>query len=126
MSTKTPAILEILLCDARVDPPQLQIHHLDRPQAGTPTVGWVLQSLKIAKDKDDPVLSRKGCYGVFGKRKDWESPIYPGDRLELYGPLQIDPKMARRKKANRDKDSLLKEKARVRASTRSAKAKPSK
>ncbi len=126
MSTKTPATLEILLCDARVDPPQLQIHHLDHPQEGTPTVGWALQSLKIAKDKDDPVLSRKGCYGVFGKRKDWESPIYPGDRLELYGPLQIDPKMARRKKANRDKDSFLKEKARVRASARSVKAKPSK
>jgi putative ubiquitin-RnfH superfamily antitoxin RatB of RatAB toxin-antitoxin module len=126
MSTKLPDTLEILLCDARVDPPQLQIHHLSLPKGVLPTVGWALQSLKIAKDKDDPVIGRKGCYGVFGKRKDWESPIYPGDRLELYGPLQIDPKMARRKKANRDKDSLLKEKARVRASTRSAKAKPSK
>ena len=88
MSTKTPATLEILLCDARVDPPQLQIHHLDRPQEGAPTVGWALQSLKIAKDKDDPVLSRKGCYGVFGKRKDWDSPLYAGDRLELYAPLR--------------------------------------
>jgi hypothetical protein len=37
--------------------------------------------------------------------------------------LQIDPKMARRKKANRDKDGQLKAKAQLRASARTAKAK---
>jgi hypothetical protein len=102
---------EILLCDARQDPPSLQIHQLPFNPPLKPTVGWALQILGIAKDQDDPAISRKGCYGVFGKRKDWNSPLYAGDRLELYAPLLIDPKLARRKKANRDKDSLLKAKA---------------
>ncbi len=110
MASKTLSI-EILLCDVRQDPPSLKIHHLPLDGVTKPTVGWALQSLGIAKDQDDPVISRKGCYGVFGKRKDWSSPLYAGDRLELYAPLRIDPKLARRKKANRDKDSLLKAKA---------------
>ena len=110
MATKAQSI-EILLCDARQDPPALQIHHLPLNGVSKPTVGWALQILGIAKDQDDPVIGRKGCYGVFGKRKDWDSPLYAGDRLELYAPLRIDPKLARRKKANRDKDSLLKAKA---------------
>ncbi len=104
-------LIEILVCDARQDPPALEIHHLPLEDVSKPTVGWALQSLGIATDQDDPAISRKGCYGVFGKRKDWDSPLYAGDRLELYAPLRIDPKLARRKKANRDKDSLLKAKA---------------
>jgi uncharacterized protein len=59
----------------------------------------------LATGPDDPVLARKGCFGVFGKRKDWDSPIYAGDRLELYSPLLIDPKKVRRKKANQNQDA---------------------
>lgn len=118
MATKTQSI-EILLCDARVDPPILQMHQLQLRTEVSPTVGWALQTLGIAKNQYDPAISRKGCYGVFGKRKEWDSPLYAGDRLELYAPLLIDPKLARRKKANRDKDSLLKAKARRRQATKS-------
>ncbi|BEI33256.1 RnfH family protein [Polynucleobacter sp. HIN5] len=110
MATKAQSI-EILVCDARQDPPALEIHYLPLKDVSKPTVGWALQILGIATGQDDPAISRKGCYGVFGKRKDWNSPLYAGDRLELYAPLRIDPKLARRKKANRDKDSLLKAKA---------------
>ena len=94
------------------------------PANNTMTVeaGWVLQTLGIANGADDPVISRKGCFGVFGKRKEWNSPIYAGDRLELYGPLLIDPKLARRKKANRDKDGQLKAKAKQRQEERKARA----
>ncbi len=88
MATKALSI-EILVCDARQDPPLLQIHHLPLNGVSKPTVGWALQSLGIAKDQDDPVISRKGCYGVFGKRKDWSSPLYAGDRLELYAPYAL-------------------------------------
>jgi putative ubiquitin-RnfH superfamily antitoxin RatB of RatAB toxin-antitoxin module len=110
MATKAKS-MEILLCDARQDPPLLEIHDLPFHDVQKPTVGWALQILGIANNQDDPAISRKGCYGVFGKRKDWDSRLYAGDRLELYAPLLIDPKSARRKKANRDKDSLLKAKA---------------
>ncbi len=69
------------------------------------TVGQALIQAGIASSPEDPVLARKGCFGVFGKRKDWDSPIYADDRLELYSPLLIDPKTVRRKKANQNQDA---------------------
>jgi len=69
------------------------------------TVGLALMRTGIAAGPNDPILSRKGCFGVFGKRKEWDSPIYDGDRLELYSPLLIDPKTVRRKKANQNQDA---------------------
>ena len=98
-------VLEITLCDARQGEPvlnSLQISFLENEQA---TVGLALIKAGIAVGPDDPTLARKGCFGVFGKRKDWDSPIYPGDRLELYSPLLIDPKAVRRKKANQNQDA---------------------
>ena len=45
------------------------------------------------------------------RSKDWDSPLYDGDRLELYQPLIVDPMQARRKKANKNKDARLQAKA---------------
>ena len=97
--------LDILLCDARLGEPVLNTLKLSFLADEQPTVGLALIRAGIAKGADDPVLARKGCFGVFGKRKDWDSPIYSGDRLELYSPLLIDPKAVRRKKANQNQDA---------------------
>ncbi|MFZ4378479.1 MAG: RnfH family protein [Polynucleobacter sp.] len=97
--------LDILLCDARLGKPVLSTLKLSFLTDEQPTVGLALIRAGIAKGPDDPVLVRKGCFGVFGKRKDWDSPIYSGDRLELYSPLLIDPKAVRRKKANQNQDA---------------------
>jgi putative ubiquitin-RnfH superfamily antitoxin RatB of RatAB toxin-antitoxin module len=37
--------------------------------------------------------------GVFGDRVSGDRPLEPGDRVELYRPLQIDPREARRQRA---------------------------
>jgi uncharacterized protein len=37
--------------------------------------------------------------GVFGKLQKLTDRVYPGDRVEIYRDLIIDPKEARRKKA---------------------------
>jgi putative ubiquitin-RnfH superfamily antitoxin RatB of RatAB toxin-antitoxin module len=34
--------------------------------------------------------------GVFGAPARREQPLYPGDRVEIYRPLALDPKAARR------------------------------
>jgi putative ubiquitin-RnfH superfamily antitoxin RatB of RatAB toxin-antitoxin module len=47
------------------------------------------------------------------------SPVYDGDRIEVYTPILIDPKNARRKKANQTKDAKLKAKAKQRLVERS-------
>lgn len=38
-------------------------------------------------------------YGIFGRIVAPDSPLRDGDRVELYRPLRIDPKQARRKRA---------------------------
>ena len=39
--------------------------------------------------------------GVFGRACSGETVLRSGDRVEIYRPLQIDPKEARRKRASR-------------------------
>jgi putative ubiquitin-RnfH superfamily antitoxin RatB of RatAB toxin-antitoxin module len=97
--------LDIFICDARGEAPQLAPFRLNLSPNERPTVGLALQKAGLATGPDDPRLSRKGCFGVFGKRKDWDSPIYEGDRLELYSPLLVDPKTVRRKMANQNQDA---------------------
>jgi putative ubiquitin-RnfH superfamily antitoxin RatB of RatAB toxin-antitoxin module len=97
--------IHILICDARLDEPKLSPFTLNLLADELATVGLALVRAGLAKGPEDLTLARKGCFGVFGKRKDWESPIYPGDRLELYSPLLVDPKAVRRKKANQNQDA---------------------
>ena len=97
--------LSLILCDARRGEPVLSQFQLILQDGELPTVGLALVRAGIATGQDDPALARKGCFGVFGKRKDWDSPIYSGDRLELYSALLIDPKSVRRKKANQNQDA---------------------
>ena len=40
-------------------------------------------------------------YAVFGMRADPAAPLREGDRVELLRPLQLDPKEARRRRAER-------------------------
>lgn len=100
--------MELLICDARGDQPVLRTFILKVPAGLVATVGEALVQAGLASGPEDPGFSRKGAYGVFGKRKEWDSPIYDGDRLELYAPLQIDPKTVRRKRANQNRDAHLK------------------
>ena len=37
--------------------------------------------------------------GVFGRRMDPDTPVRPGDRVEIYRPLLADPKESRRSRA---------------------------
>jgi putative ubiquitin-RnfH superfamily antitoxin RatB of RatAB toxin-antitoxin module len=41
--------------------------------------------------------------GVFGKFVLESSPIFPGDRVEIYSPLRLDPKEARRHRVKKKK-----------------------
>lgn len=43
--------------------------------------------------------------GIFGKRRSLDYELQNGDRVEIYSPLLIDPKQARRDRAKRSKDA---------------------
>ena len=42
---------------------------------------------------------RRQDLGVFGRRMDPDTPVRPGDRVEIYRPLLADPKESRRSRA---------------------------
>ena len=41
--------------------------------------------------------------GIFGRRASLDQPLAEGDRVEIYRPLAVDPKEARRRRAARKK-----------------------
>jgi putative ubiquitin-RnfH superfamily antitoxin RatB of RatAB toxin-antitoxin module len=41
------------------------------------------------------------AFGIFGKRVGLNQPLADGDRVEIYRPLVVDPKEARRRRAQR-------------------------
>jgi putative ubiquitin-RnfH superfamily antitoxin RatB of RatAB toxin-antitoxin module len=43
----------------------------------------------------------KQAFGIFGKRAALNHRLAEGDRVEIYRPLAIDPKEARRRRASR-------------------------
>lgn len=40
-------------------------------------------------------------FGIFGKRAGLDQPLAEGDRVEIYRPLTLDPKEARRLRARK-------------------------
>jgi putative ubiquitin-RnfH superfamily antitoxin RatB of RatAB toxin-antitoxin module len=38
-------------------------------------------------------------YAIFGQRAESGAPLAPGDRVEIVGPLNVDPKVARARRA---------------------------
>lgn len=47
----------------------------------------------------DLALTEGRTLGLFGRTISADTPLADGDRLELYLPLQVDPKTARRQRA---------------------------
>ena len=64
--------LGLLLCDSRSGQPVLREVQVTFPPDQPVTVGQALIQLGIASSPKDPEIARKGCFGVFGKRKDWD------------------------------------------------------
>jgi len=58
----------------------------------------------IAQYGLDPLVVR---YALFGARADGDTPLADGDRVEIVGPLIVDPKVARSRRA-RNKSAAVK------------------
>lgn len=39
--------------------------------------------------------------GIWGRKATWDAPVRQGDRVEVYRPLKVDPKLARRERFRR-------------------------
>jgi putative ubiquitin-RnfH superfamily antitoxin RatB of RatAB toxin-antitoxin module len=63
------------------------------------TVADAIARSRIAERHPHAALHRAPA-GIFGKRAGRETMLADGDRVELYRPLQADPKAARRRRAS--------------------------
>ncbi|HEX7054003.1 MAG TPA: RnfH family protein [Burkholderiales bacterium] len=62
------------------------------------TVAEALAASGIARRRPGIDLTR---LGIFGRRVDAAARLADGDRVEVYRPLALDPKEARRRRARR-------------------------
>jgi len=46
-----------------------------------------------------PQIEREPVVGIFSRKVPLDYPLSAGDRVEIYRPLAVDPKEARRRKA---------------------------
>jgi putative ubiquitin-RnfH superfamily antitoxin RatB of RatAB toxin-antitoxin module len=75
-------------------PRQVQTAQLELPDGSTladalRASGWIDQ-YGLAPDT-------LNC-GVWGRVQPWDAPLRNGDRIEIYRPLKVDPKEARRQR----------------------------
>jgi putative ubiquitin-RnfH superfamily antitoxin RatB of RatAB toxin-antitoxin module len=59
----------------------------------------VAQAVAAAQLDVDQVLVDPQRLGIFGRRVTPGQPLQDGDRVEIYRPLVLDPKEARRRRA---------------------------
>jgi putative ubiquitin-RnfH superfamily antitoxin RatB of RatAB toxin-antitoxin module len=59
----------------------------------------VADAIAAADLGGDEALVDSRRLGIFGKRVPPEQPLRDGDRVEIYRPLLLDPKEARRRRA---------------------------
>ncbi|MGH8076489.1 MAG: RnfH family protein [Lysobacter sp.] len=73
----------------------------ERKQLELPPGSSVADALTAAGLVDDPETV---AYAVYGVRVDPQTVLREGDRIEMLRPLQIDPKDARRRRADARRD----------------------
>ncbi len=66
---------------------------------GTSLAGAIAASGLLERHPEIDLARLKA--GVFGRLKDPHAPVAQGERIEIYRPLGIDPKEARRRRARR-------------------------
>lgn len=64
------------------------------------TVGEAIEACGIRNARPDIEIDA-ACIGVFSRKATFETRLRDGDRVEVYRPLKVDPKEARRRRAGR-------------------------
>ena len=77
--------------------PQVQLVHRTEVAVGI-TAGEVLDEA-CATTAFAGVNWREHAIGIFGKVCHAQTVVRPGDRIEIYRPLEVDAKTARRRRA---------------------------
>lgn len=99
------SLIEVTLCWS-LAPRHVQEMNLQVPEGST--VAFVLDRgvahcLQSQGSTDDASLSSLQFQqpGIWGKKVSWTHEVNADDRIELYRPLKVDPKVARRQRFKR-------------------------
>lgn len=68
-----------------------------------PEGSTLAQALEQARSLVPRGILESSSVAVFGRRRPLEEQVYDGDRIELLGPLTVDPKQARRHRVDRQR-----------------------
>lgn len=64
------------------------------------TVADAIEASGLREARPD-IEIRADRLGIFSRKTTFETPLRDGDRVEIYRPLRIDPKEARRRRAEK-------------------------
>ena len=64
------------------------------------TVGEAIEASRVRELRPDIEINAEHV-GVFARKASLDTRLRDGDRVEIYRPLKIDPKEARRRRAGR-------------------------
>lgn len=64
-----------------------------------PAGSTVAHAIEAARIQEDVSSDAPCAIGIFGRLVQADHPLSDGDRVELYRPLLLDPKEARRRRA---------------------------
>lgn len=100
------ALLHVTLCWS-LQARQVCEHHVNVPEGST--VQSVLERVlsdfshtgQTAASPAQGATLQGMQPGIWGRKVAWSSPVHDGDRVELYRPLLVDPKVARRQRFKR-------------------------
>jgi putative ubiquitin-RnfH superfamily antitoxin RatB of RatAB toxin-antitoxin module len=97
--------LQISICWS-LAPRHVQELSLRVPQGSTVDAVLALAMLHVSPDGaqvDASVAAKLKLQqpGIWGRKVPWTQAVQAGDRIELYRPLEVDPKVARRQRFKR-------------------------
>ncbi len=76
-----------------------------RQSMSLPEGSTLAQALEQARSLVPREIFESSAVAVFGRRRPLEERVYDGDRIELLGPLTVDPKQARRHRVDRQRET---------------------
>ena len=77
------------------------MYALPRREASTRVTVPVGATVRDVLEKSGLLPLVEGKVGIFGKTVQVDARVAHGDRIEIYRPLAVDPKEARRQRARR-------------------------
>jgi len=99
------SLIHVTFCWS-LQPRQVWEHHLTVPEGCT--VEAVVDAGRALCAQSDPTVSATDLAklqflqpGIWGRKAEWHATVREGDRVELYRPLKVDPKVARRQRFKR-------------------------